>query len=69
MVLNNVSFITDHNPASKEYKAVFTNCVAAWITILDDNNKKVLPYLEKVKYPIQRFELTGEWMQPQWEDL
>ena len=47
--LNNVSLITDHNLASKEYKAVFTNCEAEWITILNYNNNKVLAYLEKVK--------------------
>ena len=67
--LKNVAFIADHNLSSKEYKAVFKNGDADWITILEYNNEKVLAYMKKAKLPIERFQATGEWMQPQWEDL
>ena len=67
--LKNIAFIANHNLSSREYKAIFNNGDADWITILDDNHDKVLAYRKKAKLPIEQFEATGEWMQPQWEDL
>ena len=67
--LKDIEVIKDHNLSSKEYKAIFTNGDVDWITILDDKNEKVLSYLTKANLPMEIFEATGDWMQPQWEEL
>ena len=68
--LKDVDFIVDHNLESKEFKIVFTDGSASWITIMNQANKHVLKYFErrKINCKIDTFDaFEGNWMNLQWE--
>ena len=61
-------YLVDHNPSSKEYKAVFVDGTADWITILSDRNEKVISYFKSKHENIDSFPASsGDWMTLQWE--
>ena len=43
--LKDIHAISDHNSLSKEYKVIFKNGDADWITIMHDKNNKFQDYL------------------------
>ena len=62
-----IQYLVDHNPGSKEYKAVFADGSADWITILSDRNASVIAYFESKNENIDSFVAsTGDWMTLQW---
>ena len=55
-ILENIYYIEDHQPPSKEYLCKYKNNETDWVTIIDDTNPHVIQYFNQKQKNITIFD-------------